>query len=217
MKPKKLFLGDWSQDGGVEGCVSPHSWETIKSQPLNSHWFKMKPTKRCLHSKTKRKQWDEEEKLLVQWNQIWYTTGEQSYKLGKKNNYEVGLQEKILSPESELQPWGPAMENHQRIWLWKPKESHHRNSTGLRETEIPLLECTHKVWYAPRTKGDKSSDPIRDWWGLLARPPAEARDGFSLAKKLALIKVSSPGEPPLSLALITRGMRLSSTHHQSLP
>lgn len=128
-----------------------------KSQPLNSHWFKKcwnLPEKILYIQRQKRKQWDGRRGAIAMKSNLIHNRWA-NYKLGeKKITTEVSLQERkfwaqVRLPSLGVQQW----RSHQRIWLWKPKESHHRNSTGLRETEIPLLECTHKVLYAPGLKG----------------------------------------------------------------
>ena len=71
---------------------------------------------------------------------------------------------KVLSPTSGFPAWesGNGRRSPQRIWLWRPSGFGCRSSTGLRETETPLLEGAHKVTWAPGPRG-KSSDLLRDW------------------------------------------------------
>ena len=60
---------------------------------------------------------------------------------------------KVLSPTSGFPTWGSGNKrgNSQRIKLWKPVGFDCRTSTGLGETETPLLEGTHNV-SGPRGK-----------------------------------------------------------------
>ena len=58
--------------------------------------------------------------------------------------------------------WGLAMGRRAPIeWLWRAVSLDHRNSTGLTETETPLLEGTQDLM--PPEPREKSSDLIRDW------------------------------------------------------
>ena len=71
---------------------------------------------------------------------------------------------KVLSPTSGFQTWGSGngRRNSQRIRLWRLAGFDCRTLTGLRETETPLLEGTHKVVCTSGTR-ERSSDPIGDW------------------------------------------------------
>ena len=71
---------------------------------------------------------------------------------------------KVLSPTSVFPTWrsGNGRRNSYRIRLWRLVEFDCRTSTGLGETETPLLEGTHKVVCALGPRG-RSSDPRGDW------------------------------------------------------
>ena len=62
---------------------------------------------------------------------------------------------KVLSPMSGFPTWGSGngRRNTQRIGLWRPAGFDSETSTGLEETETPLLEGTHKVLCAPGPRG----------------------------------------------------------------
>ena len=71
---------------------------------------------------------------------------------------------KALSPTSGFQTWGSGngRRNSYRITLWRLAGFDCRTSAGLRDTETPLLEGTHKVVCISGPRG-KNSDPIGDW------------------------------------------------------
>ena len=77
-----------------------------------------------------------------------------------ENNYTTHV--KFLSPMAGFPAaWsGNRRRNSQRIWLWSPAGSDHRNSAGLGEIETPLLEGTHKILCAPGHRR-KSTDVIK--------------------------------------------------------
>ena len=85
---------------------------------------------------------------------------------------------KVLSPSSGLPTWGSGnrRRNPQRIGLWRIAGFDCRTSTGLGETETPLLEDIHKVLCA-RGGRKKEHWPYRRlkqtyllvWEGLLQR------------------------------------------------
>ena len=62
---------------------------------------------------------------------------------------------KVLSPTSGFPTWGSGnrRRNPQRIRLWRLAGFDSRTSTGLGETETPLMEGIHKVVYAPGCMG----------------------------------------------------------------
>ena len=64
---------------------------------------------------------------------------------------------KILSPMSGSPIWwsGNGRRRRKRIWLWKPGGLDSRASTGLGETESPLLDGTQKVSGTPGSRGRK--------------------------------------------------------------
>ena len=66
---------------------------------------------------------------------------------GEKLYHEVHTGVKVLSPTSGFPTQGSGNErrNYQRIRLWRLAGFDCRTSTGLGETETPLLEGTHKV------------------------------------------------------------------------
>ena len=70
---------------------------------------------------------------------------------------------KVLSPISVFPAWGPGngSQSPQRIWLWKPAVLDCRTSTGLWETETPILKGHTQVPMHTKIQG-KSSDFIKD-------------------------------------------------------
>ena len=79
------------------------------------------------------------------------TAGWVTHKL--ENNYTTGV--KVLSPTSGFPTWRSSngRRNFQRIRLWRLAGFDCRASTGLGETETPLLEGTYKVVCAPGPRG----------------------------------------------------------------
>ena len=114
-------------------------------QPLTKKL--LEPTKNdTLHPKTKKKpQWDSRSgTITTKSNPI--HAGWLTHKL--ENNYttEVLTQEwKSWAPCQTSQPGGLARgRSPQRIQLWRPVQFDHKNSTGLGQTETPLLEGAHR-------------------------------------------------------------------------
>ena len=117
---------------------------------------------------------------------------------------------KVLRPTSGFPTWGSGnrRRNSYRIRLWRLAGFDCRTSTGLGETETPLLEGTHKVVCASGPRG-RSSDPIGDW----TRPTCycwrvSCRDGGGLCltmrtrTRAAEVLGSNPWhEPSQSLSL----------------
>ena len=62
---------------------------------------------------------------------------------------------KVLNPMSGFPAWGynKGTGNSQGIWPWSPGGFDYRTSTGLGETETPVLEDTNKTLHAPRLRG----------------------------------------------------------------
>ena len=117
------------------------------------------------HPKTKEKpQWDGRRgAITIKSNPI--TAGWVTHKLEDTYTTEVpptGV--KVLSPTSGFPTWGSGngRRNSQRIKHWRQAGFDYRTSTGLGETETPLLEGTHKVVCTCGPRG-RSSDPIGDW------------------------------------------------------
>ena len=84
------------------------------------------------------------------WNQVPYPqTGEQLYHRSSPTRV------KVLSPTLGFSAWGSGNRRRspQRIQLWRPMGFDGRTSTGLGETETPLLEGTHKVLCAREPRG----------------------------------------------------------------
>ena len=71
---------------------------------------------------------------------------------------------KVLNPTLGSPAWGSGFRRRspQSICLRRPVGFDHRNSTGLGETETPVLESAHKVSCALGPRG-KSSDLTRAW------------------------------------------------------
>lgn len=129
----------------------------LRDHPNHNHWTAIdlkcwNLPEKILTFKDKRENSETGGGVLLQWNQIWYTTGEQTTNWGKKITTEVSLQErKILSPSQASQPWGPAMEESPENLTLKAKgvssQKFHRT-----ENRNSTLECTYKVLYAPGLK-----------------------------------------------------------------
>ena len=75
--------------------------------------------------------------------------------------------------------WGSSKRarNPQGIWLWRPAGFDYRTSTGLGETETPLLECTNKILHKPGPWGKEQWPPQEtepDLSGSVGGSPVEA-------------------------------------------
>ena len=136
--------------------------ETPKSQLLNNYIQNnnrnmLEPTKKdTLHPKTEKVQWndnrgynhDKIKSLPARWA---------THKLENSYTTEVLLQEwkswaHSRLPSLSVWQW---RRSPQRNWLWRPVEFDCRNSTGLRETETPLLAGCTQGLVCIRTKGKK--------------------------------------------------------------
>ena len=70
---------------------------------------------------------------------------------------------KILSPGQASQPWGPAMEESPENLTLKAKGVSSQKFHRTEENRNSTLEVYAQNLVCTRTKGRKSSDPIRDW------------------------------------------------------
>ena len=84
---------------------------------------------------------------------------------------------KVLSSVLGSPSWGSGnrWRTTQRIWLWRPVGFDHRNSTGLGETETPLLEVCTQDHMCPRAQGKKHIEPGPDLPASIWGSPSEAR------------------------------------------
>ena len=108
-------------------------------------------------------------------------TGEQLY----HRSPPTGV--KVLSPTSGFPTWGAGKgrRNFQRIRLWRRAGFDCRTSTGLGETETPLLESTHKVVCTSGPKG-KEHGPHRrlnQTYLLLFKGLLERQGGAAVAHR----------------------------------
>ena len=154
------------QEGGVEGraltpsCestrITPNCWTLIDRKTLEL------AKKDTPHPKTKEKpQWDSRKGAITKKSYL-ITAGWVTHKL--ENTYTTEDHPlKVLSPTSGFPTWesGNGRRNSQRISLWRLAVFDCRTSTGLGETETPLLEGTHKVVCTSGPRG-RSNDPIGD-------------------------------------------------------
>ena len=138
--------------------------------------------------------------VLSWYNEIPYPPG------GWPTNWKIIISQRFSHRSESWEPYvrlpslgyGIRRRSPQSIWLWRPVGLECRSSTGLGETETPLLEGTHKV---SRAQGPgQSGDSIRAW----ARPTCGSSSvswgdgGLSVAHwwwmpQGILISMSSPG------------------------
>ena len=137
-------------------------WEHLAvEQPFaGGHW---NPQKSTTNPKTKKLQWDGRRGIImIKSNPIparWV-----AHKLEKTIWKELSHCCESSESHIRLLTWGSdkVTESPQGIWPWRPARFDYRTSTGLGETESPVLENITKscvlqgIW-------ERSSDPTGDW------------------------------------------------------
>ena len=172
------------QDGGVEGRALTPSCEstriTTNCRTINRKTLEL-TKKDTPHPKTKEKPQGDGKNgaITIKSNPI--TAGWVTHKLENTYTTEVHpLEWKFWAPHQASQPGGPATGGGiPKIRLWRLVGFDCRTSTGLGDTEIPLLQGTHRVLCAWGLRG-RSSDPMGDWTGPtcgIGGSPAEAGSG----------------------------------------
>ena len=139
------------QDGGVEGCaltpscqstrITTNCWTVINGKTLEL------TRKDTPHPKTREKpQWDGRRgTITIKSNPItagWVTHRLEKTYTTKSTQWSEGSEPHVRLPSLGS---GNGRRNPQRIRLWRPVGFDCRTSTGLGETETPLLEGTHEV------------------------------------------------------------------------
>ena len=81
----------------------------------------------------------------------WWVT----HKLENNNTKEILPLLWGSEPTSGFPAWGPNQRtgNPQGIWPWRPVGFDYKTSTGLGETETPVLERTNEIVHTPRPRG----------------------------------------------------------------
>ena len=145
---------------------------------------------------------------------------------------------KVLSPMSGFPTWGSGSRrrNFQRIRLWRLVGFHCSTSTGLGETETPLLEDTHKVVCTSGPRGKEQwphrrlnqtyllllEGLLQRWWAAVAHHGDKDTGGrssgkYSLVWTFPESGISPTKEPLGSSAWLPqakqpKGRELSPTH-----
>ena len=154
----------WVQDGGIEGrvltpsCESPRittsCWTIIDRKTLElTKKDTPQPNKRRSHSEMVGGAQSQYYHKKIKSYNCWVgdsQTGKQLYHRSPPTGVE-----KVLSSMSGFPIWGSGngRRNSQRIKLWRLAGFDCRTSTGLGETETPLLEGTHKIVCASGPRG----------------------------------------------------------------
>ena len=146
------------QDGIVEGHVLIPCYESTKI--TTGYWIAisrmLEPTKKrypCPKTKKKPEQDGRRDTITIKSNPIptrWLT-----HKLENNNIKEVLPLLWRLGIPHQASHLGTdkGTGNPQRIWPWRPVGFDYKTSTGLGETETPVLEGTNKPLPAPRLRG----------------------------------------------------------------
>ena len=117
---------------------------------------------------------------------------------------------KVLNPTSGFSAWGSnkGTGNLKGIWPWRPVGFDYRTSTGLGETETPVLESTNKILCIPRPR-EKQKWPHRrlNQNYLLVLEGLLWSCGSAGAHRRA--SSSSPGRSALAKALLKLSHRAS--------
>ena len=83
-------------------------------------------------------------------------TGWVTHKRENSNGKVLQLLWRFWTPHQTSQPGDPTKglgTSKPDPWLWRTAGFDYRSSTGLGETETPILECTNKVFCTPRPRG----------------------------------------------------------------
>ena len=89
----------------------------------------------------------------IKWDLI--SAGWVTHKLENNNTKVLQWLWRFWASCQASQPWGSrkGTGNPQGTWLWSPAGSDYRTSTGLGETETPLLKGINKILCVPRHRG----------------------------------------------------------------